>query len=283
MAGSATKVRVITDSTADLPRDLADRLGIAVVPLIVRFGDRSFRDGVDMSPAEFLAELRAAPELPKTSQPPTAAFEEVFRAAIDVGQDVVCVTLASTVSGTHNAARLASENVAPDRIRVLDSGSASILTGLAAVEAARAAHGGADLDAVEAAARSVIRRAHLYAVLETLEYLQKGGRIGKAAAVVGSLLSVKPILTVRDGEVIPLERVRTWRRALDRIVELGRAQSPLACLAVLHVGNPGDADLLADRLSDLVPKEEIIRGEIGPVIATYAGPGTVGIVAVRAE
>jgi DegV family protein with EDD domain len=280
---TAAAVRVVTDSTADLPRPLAERLGIAVVPLTVRFGDRAFQDGVDLSPAEFLAELRAAPELPKTSQPPTTAFEEVFRAATDAGQDVVCVTLAATVSGTHNAARLAAEAVAPERVRILDSGSASFHTGFGAIAAAEAAQSGGDLAAVEAAARSALGRAHLYAVLETLEYLQKGGRIGKAAALVGSLLSIKPILTVRDGDVLPLERVRTWRKALDRIVELGRAQAPLAGLAVLHVGNPAAADLLADRLTDLVPRDEIVRGEIGPVVATYAGPGTVGIVALRAE
>jgi DegV family protein with EDD domain len=283
-AGGGRKVAVVVDSTSDLPPELAARYGIAVVPLIVRFGERSFRDGVEITPARFLDELRTSSDSPSTSQPAVTDFEAVFRTAVDAGNDVACFTIASPLSGTHNSARLAAEAIDPagSRIRVVDTGTVSAHTGLAALEAAKAAESGGDLDGVIAAAGSLLARSQIYVVLDTLEYLQRGGRIGKAQALVGSLFSIKPILTIQEGTVVPLERVRTWRKALDRIVELGRAKAPLEALAVYHAGNPADADDVAGRLADLVPPDRVLRGEIGPVVATYGGPGLVGIVPVSA-
>ncbi|MGH2535020.1 MAG: DegV family protein [Thermomicrobiales bacterium] len=276
MSSASRTVTVVTDSTADIPGPLAASLGIRVVPLSVRFGEQTFLDGVELSPAEFLAKLVASPELPKTSQPPTTAFETVFREEIDSGRQVVCLTIASRLSGTFNSARLAAEAVAPDRIHVVDSGTVTMHLGWGAVVAAQsAAHENAVQ--VTAAARNALGRSHLYALLETLEYVYKGGRIGKAAQLFGSMLAIKPILTVRDGEVTPLERVRTWRKALDRLVELARGHAPLASLAILHAGNPTDAAALADRLADLVPPDQLVTAEAGPVISTYAGPGAVGV------
>ena len=277
-AGQSRPVAVVTDSTADLPSSLAATPNITVVPLSVRFGERAYLDQVELGPDEFLTQLRAATTLPTTSQPPVTAFEAAFRTALDAGCDILCITLASALSGTHNAARLAAEAVGADRVRVVDSGTVTMRLGWAALAAARAAMGGADLAGAEAAARAALERAHLYCVLDTLDYVYRGGRIGRASQLVGSVLSIKPILTVRDGEVIPVERVRTWRKALDRMVELARSHAPLAELAVLHVGNPADARTLADRLDELVPDGAVLVTEAGPVIATYAGPGAVGVV-----
>lgn len=277
-----SRVKVVTDSTSDLPAGLVGSLDIAVVPLTVSFDERVYQDGVDLDQAGFLRELQAASDLPKTSQPPTPAFERVFRAALADGQDVVCVTIGSGFSGTHNAARLAAEAVDSDRVRVIDSATASMRTGLAVIAGAMAAQRGADAASVGTVVESALSRSEVYAVLETLEYLQRGGRIGRASQLVGSLLSIKPVLTLRDNEVLPVERVRTWRKALDRMVELARDQGQLENLVILHVGNPGDARVLSERLTELVPDRSPMVGEMGPVIGTYAGPGAVGIVTLRA-
>ncbi|HEY8447090.1 MAG TPA: DegV family protein [Thermomicrobiales bacterium] len=275
-------VTVVVDSTADIPADLVSSLGITVVPLMVRFGDRTYADGVDLGPDEFLRLLQESSTLPQTSQPPVSAFEEVFRRALDAGNDVVCVTIASQLSGTYNSARLAAEAVDSSRIRLLDSGTVTMQLGWAAIAAARAAQAGLGADEVVAAAQSNLQRSRLFAVLETLEYVYRGGRIGRAAQLVGSMLSIKPILTVENGEVVPLERVRTWRRAIERLVDLTRQEAPLESLAVMHAGNLSDAQAIADRLRDLVPPEQLIFTQAGPVLATYAGPGALGVMPVKA-
>lgn len=273
-------VRVVTDSTADLPRNRVEAEEITVVPLIVRFGDETFLDQVELSSAEFLERLSTAPELPKTSQPPVSAFETIFRTAIHSGHDVVCITIAAGLSGTFNAARLAADAIAPERIKVVDSQSASMATGWCAISAARAAAAGSSLAEVVAATEAAVGRYHLYAALQTLDYLQKGGRIGRAGHLVGSMLEVKPLLTISEGEVRPLERIRTWKRAAARLVSLAQSHGPLDGLAVMHVGREEEATRIADSLSGLVTTGDIVVSEIGPVVATYAGPGAVGVVAM---
>jgi DegV family protein with EDD domain len=282
-SGGRRSVAIVVDSTADLPPEQAKARDIAIVPLTVHFGERAFRDGVDLTPSGFLTELTASSVAPTTSQPAVADFQATFQTALDAGRDVVCLTIASQLSGTHNAARLAAETVDPEgkRVQVVDSGTVSGELGLVAIEAARVAAGGATSDQVVATVRSTLARSQIYVVLETLEYLQRGGRIGRAQALLGSVLSVKPIVTVREGTVVPLERVRTWHKALERIIALGREKSPLEALAIYHAGNPDDARRLTDRLADLVPPERLLLGEIGPVVATYGGPGLVGIAPLR--
>ncbi len=279
--GAGRPVSVVVDSTSDLPEQVKSSHGITSVPLTVTFGDQSYKDGIELTPAEFLTRLKASEIPPTTSQPPITAFAEVFSKEIERGHDVLCVTIASELSGTFNAARLAADSVESSRVRILDSRTVSIHLGLGALAAARAAADGADLDGVESAATDAISRSQIFVVLETLEFLRRGGRIGKAQALVGSVLSLKPVLTIRDGQVTPLERVRTWRKALDRMFELIREQGPLEALAVYHVGNESDAKAMAERLSDLVSPDEILIGEIGPVVTTYAGPGALGVVPVR--
>lgn len=282
MATATRPVTVVVDSTADIPPHLAAEVGLRVVPLLVRFGEQTYRDGVDLDAEGFLRLLTSTSTLPQTSQPPTTAFETVFREAIEAGNDVVCLTIASRLSGTYNSARLAAEAVDAARIHVIDSNTLTLHLGWGAIAAARAARNGANANDVTAIAMSTLQRGRLYALLETLDYLHRGGRIGRAAQIVGSMLHIKPILTVQDGEVVPLERVRTWRKALERLVELTRQDAPLEALAVMHVGNPSDAHAIAERLADLIPSDQILVTQAGPVIATYAGPGAVGAVPLLA-
>lgn len=279
--GDGRPVTVVVDSTSDLPARLKTDLGIVTVPLTVAFGDRTFKDGIDLTPSAFLDRLKASSTTPTTSQPPVAAFADVFAKELERGHDVLCLTIASELSGTFNAARLAAESLDASRIRIVDGRTVSIHLGFGALAAARSARSGEGLDEVETAATGTISRSQIFVVLETLEFLRRGGRIGKAQALVGSVLSLKPVLTVRDGQVTPLERVRTWRKAMDRMIELVREQGPLEALAVYHVGNEPDAKVMAERLSDLIPADQILIGEAGPVVTTYAGPGALGAVPVR--
>lgn len=269
------RVAVVTDSTADLPSEVVASTGVIVVPLSVRFGEESFLDGVEMAPAEFLERLQSAADLPKTSQPPVSAFESAFRRLVDAGNDVVCVTISAKLSGTHNAARLAAEAIDPDRIRIVDSGATAMSQGIVVLEGADIAQQGGDLEHVHDAVVDSVARSNLFAALETLDYVYKGGRIGKAAHLVGSVLAIKPILTIRDGEVVPVERARSWRKALTRLGELTEALEPLDRLIIGHAGNPTDAEALKQRLGHLVPADRLLVVEAGPVLITYAGPGAV--------
>lgn len=275
-------VVVVTDSTSDIPEHLTASLGIAVVPLLIAFGADSFRDGVDLSPQDFLRRLEASKELPKTSQPPTTAFEAEFRSAIENDQDVVCITLSADLSGTHNAARLAAEAVDPSRITVIDSRATTMQQGWVVVEAARAARDGKDARAVVQVSQDTISRSKLSAVLRTLDYVYKGGRIGRAQQLVGSAFAIKPVLSFVDGVLVPIERVRTWKRALNRAIELTSGYGNVSDIVVLHTENIEDAEATAEVLSRTCPGATISIGHAGATIGTYAGPGAIGIAALIA-
>lgn len=274
-------VAIVTDSTADLPRELAQELGVAVVPLTVRFGEESFLDGVELSPTAFLRRLTTEVELPKTSQPTVAAFGTIFTRLIDAGNDVVCITIASKLSGTHNAARLAADGLLNDRIRVLDSGATAMQQGIVVLESAAAANAGESLAGVCRIAEETIARTTFLVALDTLDFVYRGGRIGKAAHLMGSVLSIKPLLTVRDGEVLPVERARTWKKALTRLVELTEASAPIDRLLIGHAGNPSDAADLKRRLAHLVPADRLLIAEAGPVLLTYSGPGAIATAVLK--
>ena len=274
-------VVIVVDSTLDVPASVAVDLGIQIIPLNVQFGDETFLDQVEISSDEFVQRLKASPELPKSSQPPPARFEEAFRAATQSGHDVLCLTLSTELSGTYNSARLAAETFDPEHVRVIDTRSVSIGGGFIAIAAARAVQGGASLTEAADLARSMPPRIALYAALDTLEFLHKGGRIGRASALVGSLLSIKPIVQIRDGQVLPVERVRTWRKALDRLATLAGEHAPAEALGVMHVGNLSDAERLAERIAPHLTSGDVLLGQLGPVVATYGGPGLVGVVVVE--
>ena len=276
-------VTVVTDSTSDLPPELRDLLGIVVVPLLVQFGDETFRDGIDLTPDAFLQRLRTSSTIPKTSQPSVTDFEKVFRAERDAGRGVVCVTISADLSGTHNAARLAAEAVDLAYIEVIDSRATTMQLGWVAVAAARAARAGGSRSDVADAARGAIPRAKLYAVLQTLDYVYRGGRIGRASQLVGSALAIKPILTVADGIVTPVERVRTWKRAVRRGLELASEQAPFTDAVVLHTDNLAEASEIEATLRAAAPFAAISVAHAGSVLCTYAGPGAIGIALLTAE
>jgi DegV family protein with EDD domain len=274
---AARRVRVITDSTSDLPASLRQQYGIEIVPLTVQFGDESFWDGVDITAKEFLQRLVGSDASPTTSQPSTPIFATAFQRALDTGEDVVCITISSELSGTYNSARLAAEQVGGDRVRVIDSRGTTMQLGWVVVEAARAAQAGEPLQAVADRATAAMGRVHLFAILQTLDYVYKGGRIGRASAIVGSALGIKPVLGIIDGIVTPIERVRTWKKALARATELAATTGNPTDIAVLHADNLVDAEATAAALRQRHPQANIVIDWAGSTITTYAGPGAIGI------
>lgn len=271
------EVLIVTDSTSDIPGSVRDQYDITVVPLNVTFGSDTFQDGVDITPPQYLQRLTQEKDLPKTSQPPSTRFASVFSEAIDRGMDVLCITLSSELSGTYNSARLAAEEFDAEHIRVVDSRSTTMQLGWIVIEAARAVQSGAGLDEAALRATEAIGRANCFAVLQTLDYVYKGGRIGRASHIVGSALGIKPVLNFVDGILTPIERVRTWKKALARAVELAATTADPQDIAVLHSDNLKDAETTADALRQRLPDANIIIDWTGSTILTYAGPGAIGI------
>jgi DegV family protein with EDD domain len=272
-----TSVGVVTDSTADLQPAVQERLGAAVVPLIINWDGKTYRDKIDLDQAEFYRRLRSSKSLPRTGAPSLAAFEAVFREQLKQHDALVSINLAARLSGTYEVARRAAESVDPRRIAVVDSGSVSVCLGWLAETAADLARQGGRLAEIVERLEEVRSRVRILALLETLEFLQRGGRIGRAAALAGTLLSVKPILSVKDGEVAPVERVRTMKGALRRLVELVVAQGPVERLGVIDADAAANATEVEQHLRERYPDLAVERGELGPVVGTHGGPGVVGV------
>ena len=272
-----TSVGVVTDSTADLDGTTQARLGLEMVPLIVNWDGQTFRDKIDLSVAEFYRRLRSSKTLPKTGAPSIAAFETAFREQLKQHESVICVNLAAGLSGTYEVARRAAESVNPQNIRVIDSGSVSVGIGWLAELAVELGRQGVVLDEIAHKVEEMRGRLRILALLETLTFLQRGGRIGRAAALAGTLLSVKPILSVRDGEVAPVERVRTMNGAMRRLVELVASEGPVERLGVVHADSPTYANEVEQLLHSRFPEVSIDRGELGPVVGTHGGPGVIGV------
>jgi DegV family protein with EDD domain len=272
-----SSIGVITDSTADLRPAVQERFGLAVVPLVVNWDGQTFRDKIDLTTADFYQRLRTSKTLPKTGAPSIAAFEAAFREQLKTHDALISVNLASRLSATYDVARKAAESVDPQRISVVDSGSVSVCLGwLAEMAATMGQHGATPAEIVKEleGARGRLR---ILALVETLEFLQRGGRIGRAAAMLGTLLSVKPILSVNGGEVAPLQRVRTMNGALRRLVELTVAFGPVERLGVVDSDAEANATEVERQLRAHYPDLTIDRGELGPVVGTHGGPGVVGV------
>lgn len=272
-------VRVITDSTADLPSEMAAELGIEVVPLNVHFGTDTYRDNIDLSADEFYQRLVSSPRTPTTSQPSVGAFLEVYQKALEDGADgIVSVHISAKLSGTWNSSVQAREQLDdPSKVEIVDTGQASMGLGWVAAAAAKAAQAGASQEEVASVARSTAEQVRVLFLVDTLEFLQKGGRIGKAQAMVGSMLALKPLLTIQDGEVHPLQKVRTRGKGVARLVQLVEEAAPLQSMAVLYTTTEDEARALAERLSPCVPSGQVIVGRLGTVVGTYAGPGLLGV------
>jgi DegV family protein with EDD domain len=270
-------VRVVTDSACDLPDDLIERDGIEVVPLTIRFGKEELVDRKELSTDEFWRRLADSDVLPETSAPSAGAFEAAFRRMIaDGATGIICINLSSKLSATMQSAQVAAQAVEADcPVVVVDSLMVSMGLGSLCLTAARRAADGDSLDSIVANVTDRRNRSKLYGALDTLEFLKKGGRVGNARALLGSMLAIKPVLEVRDGEVEEAGKVRTRSKALRLLVDRVK-QGPFENLAVLH-GNAPDLDELLDLLEPLVPHDEIVVGQIGPVIGTHAGPRVIGV------
>src|SRR5437879_2496715 len=270
-------VRVVTDSAADLTAELAAELGVRVVPLTIRFGSEEFVDRQDLTPSEFYARCAASPVLPETAAPSPGAFDAAFRAMFDEGADaVVCINLSSHLSATMQAAQNAARGLEGHDVRVLDSKSVTWGLGSQVVAAARAANDGATADEVVALVEDMVPRTRVYGSLDTLENLKKGGRIGNAQALLGTLLSIKPLIAVADGVVEEAGKTRTRSKALKVLVEKVAEAGPLENLAVMHGDAPNLQELL-DLLSAVHPGNDIHVGDIGATIGVHGGPRVMGV------
>ena len=272
-------VKIVSDSTCDITRENVGRLGITLVPAYVLFGEESFRQGIDINPTQFYARLQSSPQLPSTSQPTPGDFTAALEPLVSAGDQVVCITVARQLSGTYNSAVQAASQFDDGAVTVIDAQTASVghlLQVIAAAEDASAPD--ATGDSVAAAATQRAGSGYGFAMVDTLEYLQKGGRIGKAQAFMGSILKVKPILRVANGEVIPVDRPRNMRRGLQRLEELVREQGgSVSKMAVAYTTDAAPAEEMRNRLSDLADPENIYTVQIGSAIGTHVGPGAVAV------
>jgi DegV family protein with EDD domain len=267
---TARGVAIVTDSTADLPPALAAAREVTVVPLTLHLDGKSLLDGVDITPAEFYRRLPAATTHPTTSQPSPGRFAEAYKALLKDHEAIVSIHISEKLSGTFDSARQAADMTDAKRIRVIDSGVASMSLGLITLVASTLSARSADAEAIEAKVNAMKPHLQTYFSVATLEFLRRGGRIGRANALVGSVLQVKPVLCIRDGLVTPLERVRTFERALNRIVELTRAldKGKGVCIIVGHADAEADAERVARELKPIA--DTLMIQPLGPVVGAHA-------------
>ena len=270
-------VRIVTDSACDLPQDVCDELGIEVVSLTIRFGNEEFVDRKELDTASFWRKVEGSSVLPETAAPSVGAFEECFSRLAGSGADgIVCINLSSAMSATMQSAQVASKSLEGQvPIAVIDSKSVSMGIGLLVMLAAERARAGDDVDTIVRAIEDCRDRQRLYATLDTLEYLRKGGRIGGAQAMLGSMLSIKPLISVEDGKVEQAGKVRTRSKALRALADRLGGRS-IERLAVLH-SNAEDIDEFIAMAKGIAPDAPVTVGIIGPVVGVHVGPRTVGV------
>ncbi len=277
-------VRIITDSLSDITSEVAQALGITIVPLTVMFGRESFLDRVTITTDEFYHRLTHDTIWPTTTQPPPSSFLGVYNRLAEVTDEILVVTLSTKLSGTYQSAMNAKSLVTKKcRIEVIDSQAVAMGLGLIVITAARAAQAGAKLDEVASLVRRTMPHSHFVVYFDTLKYLAKGGRIGKAQGLLGALLSVKPLLTVKDGEMAPLTRVRSLASGMDYLHNFVTGFKNIEELAIEHTTTPDEADKLAERLNSHFPRERIFRATVSPVLGVYGGPGAIALTVLEAE
>jgi DegV family protein with EDD domain len=272
------RIRVVTDSACDIPEEIAQRLSIDIVSLSIRFGDEEFTDRVDLSPSEFWAKCKASKTLPETAAPSPGAFQAAYERAKSDGCDgVIVITLSALLSATHQSAVLGAEAVKDAiEVRVVDSKAVSMAQGLMVIDVAELASTGADLDALVSDAESLVPKVGVVAMLDTLEHLIKGGRVGGARALLGQVLSIKPLLELKDGVVAEAGRQRTRSKALVAIADVAKSHAPLKRLALVHGASSEVANLEA-LVNDVETQNPIIVTDMGPVVGTHGGPGIIGL------
>jgi fatty acid kinase fatty acid binding subunit len=278
-------VKIVVDSLCDIAGDMVNELGITVVPVYVRFGEKVFKDRIEISTEEFYRRLVQSDVLPTTTQPTPADFLAVYEELAKETDEILVITLSHKLSGTNQSALLASDLMKNDkcRIEVIDSLQVIMGFGLIVIKAVEAVRNGADLEQAVAVVKNAMGRVNTVMSLDTVKYLAKGGRIGKAQGMVGSLLSVKPILTLKDGEVTPLTRVRTVKAGMDYLCNFVASIPKIEALAVEHATTPEEVDELVSSLDKFFPSDKIIRANVSPVIGTYVGPHVLAVSVMAAE
>ena len=273
----------MSDSACDVPDDIARRLDIEIIPLRIRFGDDEYTDRTELTPKEFWAKCKASKVLPETSAPSPGAFQTAYERAHRDGCDgVVVLTLSAALSATHQSAVLGAEAVASLLpIRVLDTKAVTMAQGLLAIDVAELANTGATLDEVHQRAESLVTKVGVCAMLDTLEHLVKGGRVGGARALLGQVLAVKPLLELKDGVVAEAGRQRTRARAIAAIAAVAQSHAPLRRLALVH-GAAHDLDALSDVARTIASEFPLVVADIGPVAGTHGGPGMIGLCWIEA-
>jgi len=267
-------VKIVTDSVADLPPQVAQELGITIVPLHVRFGDQVYRDGIDLTTEQFYQRLVHSEILPVTSVPSPGDFVEAYDKLAEEADEILVITLTAKLSGTHEVALQSVDLMKRKcRVEIVDSQWAVMAQGFIVIAAARAAQAGASLDEVLNVTHHNMKRVDMRAAFDTLEYLKRGGRIGKAQALLGSMLKFNPIITMKDGVVEPAGRPRSRAKAIDRLHDFAASFSHVEEIAVEDAACPDDAELLVERLGSIFPRERIYRSRTTPVIGTHTGPG----------
>jgi len=267
-------VRIVTDSVADVPSQVVGKLGITVIPLNVRFGEKVYRDGIDLTAEQFYDKLEHSKVLPVTSVPSPATFAEAYNKLAEETDEILAIIVSAKLSGTYEVA-LQSIGLMKRkcRVEVVDSQWATMAEGFIVMKAAKAANAGASLDEVIEVTRNTIPRVDFRAAFDTLEYLKRGGRIGRAQALLGSMLRINPIITLKDGLVEPAGRTRSRTKAIDHLYNFATSYSCIEEMAVEDTDCPAEAEALVERLSPIFPRERIYRSKMTPVIGTHTGPG----------
>lgn len=278
------RVKVVTDSTADIPVAIVRELDITVVPQKVTIGNDTFLDGVNLKTDEFFSRLSQTGLMPMTSDPGPAVMEETYRQLAQTTDSILSIHISSKLSRTYHSALAAKEKLT-DRCRILvvDSTLTTMALGFIVIAAAQTALQGASLNEVARRARGMIPQTHLLFFVDTMEYLQRGGRVGKATTLLGTMLNVKPLLRLEDGEIFPLEKVRTRAKALERLYEFVADFPRIEQLAILYSTTPNEAQSLAKRIDPLFPKEKILITTYGATLAAHTGPGALGVVVYEGE
>jgi len=267
-------VKVVTDSVADLPPEVAQELGITVIPLVLRFGAETYRDGVDLTPDQFYQKLQTSKAFPATSVPPPDAYVAAYDRLAEEADAIVVVAVTSRLSATHEVALQAVGQMQKKcRVEVVDSQTATMAEGFIAMRAAQAAKEGAKLEVVMEVVNKHIPRAGFLAAFDTLEYLRRGGRIGRAQALLGSMLKINPLITLKDGLVEAAGRTRSRAKAIDQLYDFVAGYSHIDELSVGDTACPQEAAALCERLGAIFPRERIYRSKMTPVIGAHTGPG----------
>lgn len=276
-------IKIVTDSTADLPAMLTNELDVTVVPEYLRFGDKVYRDRVDISEDEFYQRLLDGTVHPKTAQPTPQDFASVYNKLSREADSIISIHLSSKLSGTYESAVQGKKIMGKGcPIEIVDSQTVSIAMGLVVIQASKMVKSRMSLQQIVDELGQNIANVHMLILFDTLKYLAKGGRIGKAKALLGSVLSVKPLLTVRDGELVPSGQVRTRFKGMERLLDFVKNAREIQDLAILHSTTPDEAQALVERTSSIFPKERTIIARLGPALGVHGGPGILAI-ALRAK